>query len=109
MVLLKTNLTISLTTANKIAQQLHYIISKRLDGVYHLASNDMVHHEDLFREISSKFGDKTPIFKSVYRRNEDSYLAILPKKNILPKQYRISVAEVIDDCTLNEEIVTLKN
>ena len=103
------NLTVSLTTANKIAQQLHYIISKRLDGIFHLASNDMVHHEDLFREISSKLGDKTPIFKSAYRRNDDSYLAILPKKNILPKEYLISVAEVIDDCTLNEEIVTLKN
>ncbi len=103
------NLTISLTTADKISQQVHYIISKRLDGIFHLASNDMVHHEDLFREITSKIGDKMPIFKSAFRSNDDSYLAILPKKNKLPKQYRISVAEVIDDCTLNEEIVTLKN
>jgi dTDP-4-dehydrorhamnose reductase len=103
------NLTISVTTADKVAQQVHYIISKRLDGIFHLASNDMVHHEDLFREITSKMGDKYPIFKSVYRSNDDSYLAILPKKNKLPEPYRISVAEVIDDCTLNEEIVTLKN
>jgi dTDP-4-dehydrorhamnose reductase len=103
------NLTISLTTADKIAQQVHYIISKRLDGIFHLASNDMVHHEDLFREITSKLGNKTPIFKSVYRSNDDSYLAILPKKNKLPKEYRISISEVIDDSTLNEEIVTLKN
>lgn len=102
-------LTISITTADKVAQQVHYIISKRLDGIFHLASNDMVHHEDLFREITSKMGDKYPIFKSVYRSNDDSYLAILPKKNKLPEPYRISVAEVIDDCTLNEEIVTLKN
>ncbi|RMA64204.1 sugar nucleotide-binding protein [Ulvibacter antarcticus] len=103
------NLTISLTTADKIAQQVHYIISKKLDGIYHLASTDMVHHEDLFREITSKLGDKTPIFKSVYRSNDDSYLAILQKKNKLPQQYRITVAEVIDDCTLKEEIITLKN
>lgn len=103
------NLTISLTTADKIAQQIHYIISKQLDGIYHLASDDMIHHEDLFREITSKMGDKTPIFKTVYRSNDDSYLAILPKKNKLPKQYRITVAEVIDDCTLNEEIITIKN
>lgn len=103
------NLTISITTADKIAQQIHYIISKQLDGIFHLASNDMIHHEDLFKEITSKMGDKTPIFKSVYRRNEDGYLAILPKKNMLPETYRISVAQVIDDCTLNEEIITLKN
>ena len=103
------NLTISITTADKIAQQIHYIISKQIDGIFHLASNDMVHHEDLFREITSKMGDKIPIFKSVFRRNDDEYLAILPKKNQLPKTYRISVAEVIDDCTLNEEIATFKN
>lgn len=103
------NLTISLTTADKIGQQVHYIISKRLDGIFHLASNDMVHHEDLFKEIVSKMGDKIPIFKSAFRSNNDSYLAILPKKNKLPKEYRISIAEVIDDCTLNEEIITLKN
>ncbi len=103
------NLTISLTTADKIAQQIHYIIRKELDGIYHLSSIDMIHHEDLFREITSKLGDAVPIFKSVYRSNDDSYLAILPKKNKLPKQYRISVAEVIDDCTLNEEIITIKN
>jgi len=102
------NLTISVTTVNKVAQQVHYIISKQLEGIFHLASNDMVHHEDLFREITSKMGDKTPIFKSVYQRNEDSYLSILPKKNQLPVTYRISVAEVINNCTLNEEIVTLK-
>ncbi len=103
------NLIISITTASKIAQQIHYIINRQLDGIYHLASNDMVHHEDLFREITSKLGDNSPIFKSVYRRNDDSYLAILPKKNKLPAVYKISVSEVIDESTLKDEIITLKN
>ncbi|GHC63687.1 sugar nucleotide-binding protein [Ulvibacter litoralis] len=103
------NLTISLTTADKIAQQIHYIISKKLDGIFHLASTDMIHHEELFREITTKMGTKTPIFKNVYRSNDDGYLAILPKKNLLPEQYQITVAEVIADCTLNEEILTFKN
>lgn len=102
------NLTISLTNADKIAQQIHYIISKQLDGIFHLASTDMIHHEELFREITSKLGDKMPIFKSVYRSNHDDYLAILPKKNHLPEQYTITVAEVIDSCTLHEEISTFK-
>lgn len=103
------NLTISITTADKVAQQIHYIISKELDGIFHLASDDMVHHEDLFREITSKMGDKKPIFKNVFRRNEDEYLAILPKKNKLPKNYRINVAQVVEDSTLSEEIATFKN
>ena len=103
------NLSISITTANKVAQQIHYIINKALYGVFHLASDDMILHEDLFREITSKMGTKKPIFKSVFRKNEDEYLAILPKKNQLPKNYRISVDQVIEDSTLSEEIVTFKN
>ncbi|MBL4662469.1 MAG: sugar nucleotide-binding protein [Flavobacteriaceae bacterium] len=102
------NLIISVTTADKVAQQVHYIINKEVCGIFHLSSKDIVHHEDFFREISEKISEKTPIFKSVFSSNEDSYLAILPKKNKLPKTYHITVAEVIDDTTLKEEIITFK-
>ncbi len=102
------NLIISVTTADKIAQQVHYIINQSLEGIFHLASDDMVHHEDLFTEICEKMGGKMPIFKKVFRRNDDNYLAILPKFNKLPEAYRISVSEVIEECTLHQEISTLK-
>lgn len=102
------NLIISVTTAHKVAQQVHYIINKELCGIFHLSSSDMVHHEDFYREISEKISEKTPIFKSAFSSNEDTYLAILPKKNKLPKIYHITVAEVIDDSTLKEEIITFK-
>jgi dTDP-4-dehydrorhamnose reductase len=102
------NLVISVTTSDKIAQQIHYIINKNGKGIYHLASIDVIHHDDLFKEISDKLSDKRPIFKSVYSSNEDRYLAILPKKKKLPKTYRITVAEVIEDSTLKEEITTFK-
>lgn len=102
------NRIISITTSNKVAQQVHYIINKQLYGIFHLASYDMVHHEDLFRELTEKLSGKMPIFKSVFSSNDDHYFAILPKVNKLPKPYRISVAEVIEESTLNEEISTLK-
>lgn len=102
------NLIISVTTADKIAQQIHYIINKSLSGIFHLASKDVVHHQDLFQELTDKLCSEDPVFKSVFSSNEDRYLAILPKKNKLPKPYRITVAEVIEDSTLNEEIITLK-
>jgi hypothetical protein len=44
----------------------------------------------------------------VYGSNEDRFLAILPKLKKLPKTYRITVAEVIENCIL-EDIVTLRN
>ncbi|WP_432410578.1 sugar nucleotide-binding protein [Rasiella sp. SM2506] len=103
------NLIISITTADKLAQQIHYIVNQQLDGIFHLASEDVIHHEDLFRELCEKLGDEPPIFKSVFQHNEDRYLAILPKKNKLPKSYRITVAEVVDVCTLKEEISTFKS
>lgn len=102
------NLIITTTTINKVCQQVHYIINQSLRGIFHLASNDMVHHEDLFREITSKIGDKMPIFKSVFSSNEDRYNAILPKEKKLLKSLQITVSEVIEECSLNEEIISIK-
>ena len=102
------NLVISATTINKVCQQIHYIINQSLFGIFHLASTDMVHHEDLFKEITSKMGNKMPIFKSVFSSNEDSYSAILPKENKLPISQQITVSQVIEECSLNEEIISIK-
>ena len=102
------NLVITATTINKVCQQIHYIINQSIHGIYHLSSLDMVHHEDLFREITSKIGDKIPIFKSVFTRNEDSYNALLSKENKLPKFIQISVSQVIEESSLNEEIISIK-
>ena len=102
-------MVISATTDNKMAQQLHYIINQERTGIFHLASTDMVHHDDLFKEIAAKIGHKPPVFKNVFTSNEDVYQAILPKEHILPETYRVTIAEVIEFCTLNEEIITFKN
>lgn len=102
------NLVITATTVNKVCQQVHYIINQSLRGIFHLASNDMVHHEDLFKEIALKIGEKMPIFKSVYSSNEDRYNALLPKYIKLPKSLQITVSEVIEDCSLKEAIVSIK-
>lgn len=103
------HLVISATTNDKIAQQLHYLINRNQHGIYHLASEDVVHHEDLFEELAEKLSDNEPIFKRVFSSNEDRYLAILPKEQKLPKNYRITIAELIADCTLRDEIISMKN
>lgn len=103
------HLVVSTTTADRIAQQMHYIINKNLFGIFHLSSEDVIHHDDLFKEISEKISNKAPIFKNVYSSNEDAFHALLPKSNRLPKNYRFTVADVIDDSTLKDEIITLKN
>ena len=102
------NLVITTTTINKVCQQVHYIINQSLYGIFHLASNDMVHHEDLFREITSKIGDKMPIFKSVFSSNEDRYNAILPKENAFLKFIQTTVSQVVEESSLNEEIISIR-
>ena len=99
---------ISITTATKIAQQVHYIINKDLTDIFHLSSSDVVHHDDIFKEIAMKISDKLPVFKKVFSSNEDEYQAILPKDNLLPKPYRITIAEVIESSTLHDEIISIK-
>ena len=102
------SLIVSATTQSKVAQQIHYIINKDLNGIFHLSSEDVMHHDELFRDISEKISHKKPIFKNVFSRNDDHFLAILPKVNLLPKNYRITLEEVIADSTLKDEIITLK-
>ena len=102
------NLIISVTTANKIAQQVHYIINKNLNGIFHLSSNDMIHHLELFEELSKKLELNHFVFKNIYTSNKDKYLAILAKHNKLPKNYQINISEIIEDCVLKEEIESLR-
>ncbi len=102
------SLIISATTQNKLAQQIHYIINKDLNGIFHLSSEDVMHHDELFKDISEKISHKKPIFKNVFSSNEDRFLAVLPKENLLPKNYQITLDEVIEDSTLKDEIETLK-
>ena len=102
------NMIISISTANKIAQQIHYIINKDLSGIYHLSSNDMIHHSELFEEITNKLELKNIVFKNIFKSNKDQYLAILPKYNKLPENYQITTSQVIEDCLLKDEISSLK-
>lgn len=89
------NVVMNATTHDKFAQQIHYIINRELEGVYHLGSRDLIHHKELVYEIIKGLHLDHPIFKNVYNSNEDRYIAVIPKDNILPKNLQISVDEVV--------------
>jgi dTDP-4-dehydrorhamnose reductase len=90
------NLIINVTTDDKLTQQIHYLINRNRSGIYHLGSNDLVHHEDFIREIVERVGSFNPIFKRVFTTNEERYLAVLPKEHLLPKNLQVSYQEIID-------------
>jgi dTDP-4-dehydrorhamnose reductase len=92
------NLVMNVTTEKKVTQQIHYIINRNKSGIFHLGSNDLVHHNDFFKDIVHHLGfDGTAKYKLVYTTNDERYLAVLPKTNILPKHLQIQSIDVIEN------------
>jgi len=95
------NVIINATSISKLTQQLHYIVNRNKKGIFHLGSTDLIYHLDLITEICDMLQLETPIFKQVFDSNNDRYLAVLPKDNLLPKNLHITTKEVIDSIVLN--------
>jgi dTDP-4-dehydrorhamnose reductase len=93
------NVVINATFIDKLARQIHYIINRRRRGIFHLGSNDLVHHIDLVRDICNELGTPHPLLKQVYDSNEDRHLAVLPKDNLLPKHLQLTIADVVASST----------
>lgn len=91
------NVVINATTHDKFCRQMHYIINRKKQGVFHLGSDDLMHHRQLIEEICDKLGLDNPLLKHVFDSNEDRYIAVLPKENKLPLHYRFTIDEVIED------------
>ncbi|OEK08414.1 dTDP-4-dehydrorhamnose reductase [Flavivirga aquatica] len=92
------NLIMNVTTSSKLTQQIHYIINRDKSGIFHLGSSDLVHHDDFIKEIIDSLNLKIKaIYKNVYTTNDDRYLAVLPKHNLLPKNLQSSSKEILTD------------
>ncbi|WP_339611948.1 sugar nucleotide-binding protein [uncultured Planktosalinus sp.] len=102
------DLVVNVTTDTRISQQLHYLVNQSKYGIFHSGSTDLIHHSDLFEEISEKLGSIRPLFKRVYESNADRFEAVLPKKSYSLEEHKYSVLDVINEVTLNQNIPTLK-
>lgn len=89
------NVVINATHINKLAQQIHYIINRRRRGIFHLGSNNLVHHIDLIQDICEVLDCPNPLLKQVFDSNEDRHLAVLPKDNLLPKHLQLTIEDVV--------------
>ena len=91
------NLVMNVTTYDKVAQQIHYIVNRNKTGIYHLGSIDLVHHDDFIKELLFNLGHEKPQLKQVYTTNDERYLAVLPKDNKLPKHLQIESQQVLTE------------
>ena len=95
------NLIMNVTTDMKVTQQIHYIINRNKSGVFHLGSSDLVHHDDFIKEIAHSFEHENQVtFKNVYTTNDDRYLAVLPKYNLLPKHLQLMSQQILTELKL---------
>jgi len=90
------NVVINVTAIQKVTQQIHYIINRKKAGVFHLGSTDLVHQKDFIENIFKVLGYSHPLFKNVYDSNNDRFLAVLPKSNLLPPNLHINVQQVVE-------------
>lgn len=102
------DLVINVTTDTHFPRHLHYLINQKKSGIFHSGSTDLVHHSDLFEEITEKLGDHTPVFKRIYASNTDRFLAVLPQESFEISEYIFTVTDVINEVTLKDDILTLK-
>jgi len=103
------DLVLNVTTDTHFPRHLHYLINQKKNGIFHSGSTDLVHHSDLFEEITEKLGAQTPVFKRSYASNTDRFLAVLPAESFEISDYNFTVTDVINEVTLKEEILTLKS
>ncbi|MEN8817829.1 MAG: sugar nucleotide-binding protein [Nonlabens sp.] len=86
---------INATHISRLVQQLHYIINRRRRGIFHLGSNNLIHHIDLIKDICEQLGHPDALIKQVFDSNEDRHLAVLPKDNMLPKHLQLTIEDVV--------------
>ncbi len=91
------NLILNVTTDKKLTQQIHYIINRNKFGVFHLGSKDLIHHDEFITDILKSLGYLNPLVKQVYTTNNDRYLAVLPKDNMLPKHLQLRSQDILSD------------
>ncbi|MFD1061647.1 sugar nucleotide-binding protein [Winogradskyella litorisediminis] len=91
------NLIMNVTLDKKVTQQIHYIINRKKSGVFHLGSTDLVHHDEFIQELAANVLPTKAAFKNVYTTNDDRYLAVLPKYNVLPKHLQITSDKVLEE------------
>jgi dTDP-4-dehydrorhamnose reductase len=89
------NLSLNVTYADKLTQQIHYLINRNKKGILHLGSRDLCLHEDFIRSLIDQLGNFHPTLKRVYTTNDIRYSALIAKDRPLPKYLQFEVSDVI--------------
>ena len=90
----------NVNTESNLTRQIHYIINRNKSGIYHLGSKDLVHHDDYIKEIVMRLSPLKAKYKHVYTTNDERYLAVLPKDNVLPKHLHTYSHDLLEELNM---------
>ena len=93
------NLIVNINSEQQFAKQLHYIISRKLNGIFHHGSKDLINHEELIKLIISLLKIKECNFKYVFTTNENRHLSLLSKKNKFPNHLSFDYESILSEIT----------
>ena len=91
------NLIVNINSAKIFAKQIHYIISRNINGIIHHGSKDLVNHDEYIFFFFLKLEIKKVNYKYIYTTNENRYLALFSNKNIFPDHLHFSYDKTLDD------------
>ncbi|MBL6877640.1 MAG: sugar nucleotide-binding protein [Flavobacteriaceae bacterium] len=90
------NLIINIINIKKITLFIHHIINKKINGIIHLGSKDLIHHVDLIKEILKALKIDSYRLKYVYTTNDNRYIALFNKNKKLPKYLDFKANSIIN-------------
>jgi dTDP-4-dehydrorhamnose reductase len=91
------NLYASVNTNERIAKQIRFIIEEEKQGVFHLASEDVINHLEFYKDIVREMGYSKFKFGRKKFKIDKYYLAILANRTDLSDDFEFSSRDVIKD------------
>ncbi len=87
-------LVLNTNTDIMIAQKLTYIIKRKFNGIFHLATDDVIYHKDFYTELISGLGFSNAIIEENF--DEEGYFSILSNRsNEFSQHLRLTNKSVI--------------
>ena len=74
------------------------MVNASLSPIDHIVEllGEFIVRGDVHHQVGEDLSPKKPLFKRVYTTNEERYLAVLPKHNLLPRNLQLVYQDVID-------------
>lgn len=91
------NLLYNSNTDVTIAEQVRFLIKNNLSGIYHLAAEDVITHNDFYMKLINRLGYTREIrIKETLLPGEKCYLAVLSNRRKLLEKFKITNDFVIE-------------